>query len=58
MKRMLASVVGLLAHQVVGHGGCLNYTVGDTWYPGYVQLTRFLTLSITLSQIAIRTSIT
>lgn len=35
MKRVLASVAGLLAQRVAAHGGCLNYTVGDTWYPGY-----------------------
>ncbi|KAF2182583.1 lytic polysaccharide monooxygenase [Zopfia rhizophila CBS 207.26] len=35
MWQYLASVVGYLAHQVSAHGGCVNYTVGDTWYPGY-----------------------
>jgi len=39
MKRVLASIAGLLAHQVASHGGCLNYTVGETWYPGYVDFT-------------------
>lgn len=24
----------LLSLHVSAHGGCLNYTVGDTWYPG------------------------
>ncbi|KAF2638382.1 glycoside hydrolase family 61 protein-like protein [Massarina eburnea CBS 473.64] len=33
--KLLASVAGLLAHHVGAHGGCVNYTVGDTWYPGY-----------------------
>lgn len=35
MWRILISLVGLLAHQASAHGGCLNYTVEDTWYPGY-----------------------
>ncbi|KAF2681086.1 lytic polysaccharide monooxygenase [Lentithecium fluviatile CBS 122367] len=35
MKWVLASIASFLTHQVAGHGGCLNYTVGDTWYPGY-----------------------
>lgn len=35
MWRILVSLGGFLAHQASAHGGCLNYTVGDTWYPGY-----------------------
>jgi hypothetical protein len=38
MWQFLASIVGLLAHQASAHGGALNYTVGDTWYPGSVNL--------------------
>ncbi|KAF1955260.1 glycoside hydrolase family 61 protein-like protein [Byssothecium circinans] len=33
--KVLALIATLLAHQAAAHGGCLNYTVGDTWYPGY-----------------------
>ncbi|KAF2006555.1 lytic polysaccharide monooxygenase [Amniculicola lignicola CBS 123094] len=35
MWQAVASVVGFLVHQVSAHGGALNYTVGETWYPGY-----------------------
>lgn len=35
MWRILVCLVGFLGHQTSAHGGCLNYTVGDTWYPGY-----------------------
>ncbi|RYN22243.1 hypothetical protein AA0113_g11265 [Alternaria arborescens] len=35
MWNLLASIAVLLAHHVSAHGGALNYTVGDTWYPGY-----------------------
>ncbi|KAI4684965.1 uncharacterized protein J4E88_004408 [Alternaria novae-zelandiae] len=35
MWSLLASTVVLLARRVSAHGGALNYTVGDTWYPGY-----------------------
>jgi len=34
MWRLLASTAVLLARRVSAHGGALNYTVGDTWYPG------------------------
>ncbi|OWY52079.1 glycoside hydrolase [Alternaria alternata] len=35
MWDLLASIAVLLAHHVSAHGGALNYTVGETWYPGY-----------------------
>ncbi|KAF1831295.1 glycoside hydrolase family 61 protein-like protein [Decorospora gaudefroyi] len=36
MWTTLASIAaGLLAHQASAHGGAVNYTVGETWYPGY-----------------------
>ncbi|KAF2268223.1 glycoside hydrolase family 61 protein [Lojkania enalia] len=35
MWQFLASFLGCLAHLTSAHGGALNYTVGDTWYPGY-----------------------
>lgn len=34
MLGTLAIVASLLVQHVAAHGGCLNYTVGDTWYPG------------------------
>ena len=36
MWQIVASLIGFLAHHVSAHGGALNYTVGDTWYPGRV----------------------
>ncbi|KAF2789143.1 lytic polysaccharide monooxygenase [Melanomma pulvis-pyrius CBS 109.77] len=35
MLHILAATLGLLAHRASAHGGAGNYTVGDTWYPGY-----------------------
>ncbi|KAF2471047.1 glycoside hydrolase family 61 protein [Lindgomyces ingoldianus] len=35
MQQLLAFIVGCLAQHASAHGGALNYTVGDTWYPGY-----------------------
>ncbi|KAF2112145.1 glycoside hydrolase [Lophiotrema nucula] len=35
MWQVLASIVGYLAHLSSAHGGAVNYTVGDVWYPGY-----------------------
>ncbi|KAF1973628.1 glycoside hydrolase family 61 protein-like protein [Bimuria novae-zelandiae CBS 107.79] len=35
MRPTVAFATGLLLSQASAHGGCLNYTVGDTWYPGY-----------------------
>jgi len=34
MWRLLASTAVLFAWHISAHGGALNYTVGDTWYPG------------------------
>jgi hypothetical protein len=36
MWRILATVFSLIAHHTSAHGGALNYTVGDIWYPGSV----------------------
>jgi hypothetical protein len=41
MLRLVAAVLGLLARHVYAHGGALNYTVGDTWYPGSVSMNHF-----------------
>lgn len=38
MRRALLLSVVLRATKVLAHGGCLNYTVGETWYPGYAIL--------------------
>jgi hypothetical protein len=38
MWRILATVFSLLAHHASAHGGALNYTVGDIWYPGSVLI--------------------
>ncbi|CAI6339644.1 unnamed protein product [Periconia digitata] len=35
MLHILALTSTLLLQRVTAHGGCLNYTVGDIWYPGY-----------------------
>ncbi|ORY14200.1 glycoside hydrolase family 61 protein-like protein [Clohesyomyces aquaticus] len=35
MISLLASLLGLLAHHTAAHGGAVNYTVDDIWYPGY-----------------------
>ncbi|PSN67305.1 glycoside hydrolase family 61 protein-like protein [Corynespora cassiicola Philippines] len=35
MWRILAPLLAYLAHSTSAHGGALNYTVGETWYPGY-----------------------
>ncbi|KAJ4357204.1 uncharacterized protein N0V89_001779 [Didymosphaeria variabile] len=35
MWRTVVLAAGLLVSRASAHGGCLNYTVGDTWYPGY-----------------------
>ncbi|KAF1936407.1 glycoside hydrolase family 61 protein-like protein [Clathrospora elynae] len=37
MWNILASIAGFLTHQACAHGGALNYTVGDTWYPGSIS---------------------
>lgn len=37
MLHALTLAAGFLTSQVSAHGGCLNYTVGDTWYPGYAS---------------------
>jgi hypothetical protein len=34
MRHLFASTAVLLARLASAHGGALNYTVGDTWYPG------------------------
>jgi hypothetical protein len=34
MWQAFAAIVALIAHLTSAHGGALNYTVGDTWYPG------------------------
>lgn len=34
MWRILALLLAYLAHSTSAHGGALNYTVGETWYPG------------------------
>jgi hypothetical protein len=38
MWLVIATLIGFVAHSVSAHGGALNYTVGDTWYPGSVLL--------------------
>ncbi|KAI4953578.1 hypothetical protein J4E91_002425 [Alternaria rosae] len=35
MWPLLAFTAVLFARYASAHGGALNYTVGDTWYPGY-----------------------
>ncbi|KAF2868856.1 glycoside hydrolase family 61 protein-like protein [Massariosphaeria phaeospora] len=35
MWHLLAPIFGCLAQYASAHGGAVNYTVGDTWYPGY-----------------------
>jgi hypothetical protein len=35
MWKTAVTTIGIAAHCVSAHGGALNYTVGDTWYPGY-----------------------
>ncbi|KAH7112479.1 glycoside hydrolase family 61 protein-like protein [Dendryphion nanum] len=35
MWHIYASIAGYLAHHVAAHGGAANYTIGETWYPGY-----------------------
>ncbi|KAH4066924.1 hypothetical protein HBH50_144850 [Parastagonospora nodorum] len=35
MWQTVVTIIGIAAHCVSAHGGALNYTVGDTWYPGY-----------------------
>ncbi|PVI08296.1 lytic polysaccharide monooxygenase [Periconia macrospinosa] len=35
MLSTIALLTTLLFTPVTSHGGCLNYTVGETWYPGY-----------------------
>ncbi|KAF2199913.1 glycoside hydrolase family 61 protein [Delitschia confertaspora ATCC 74209] len=35
MWQLTTSLLGFLAHRAFAHGGALNYTVGDTWYPGW-----------------------
>lgn len=35
--RHLLLLASLLAPLVAAHGGLANYTVGDTWYRGYVS---------------------
>ncbi|KAF1914293.1 glycoside hydrolase family 61 protein-like protein [Ampelomyces quisqualis] len=35
MWPVLATMIVTIAHRVSAHGGALNYTVGETWYPGY-----------------------
>ncbi|KAH8728407.1 glycoside hydrolase, partial [Phaeosphaeriaceae sp. PMI808] len=35
MFQVLASLILSLSPLVSSHGGALNYTVGETWYPGY-----------------------
>jgi hypothetical protein len=37
MLQLMAALLGL-ACRVTAHGGALNYTVGDTWYPGSVYM--------------------
>lgn len=34
MLGTLAIIASSLLQHAAAHGGCLNYTVGDTWYPG------------------------
>jgi hypothetical protein len=36
MWRVLTTILALIAPHALAHGGALNYTVGDTWYPGSV----------------------
>lgn len=38
MWRTIALAAVTLLHRSSAHGGCLNYTVGDTWYPGYLSI--------------------
>ena len=35
MLHFLVPLLTLLAQRTSAHGGALNYTVGDIWYPGY-----------------------
>ncbi|KAH9880778.1 hypothetical protein IAQ61_001072 [Plenodomus lingam] len=35
MRSILTFTALLATYKVSAHGGALNYTVGDTWYPGY-----------------------
>lgn len=35
MWTSIALILSHVAYQASAHGGCLNYTVGETWYPGY-----------------------
>lgn len=37
MWQAIATLLGFLAHSTSAHGGALNYTVGDIWYPGFVS---------------------
>jgi hypothetical protein len=35
MRQIIIAIVGFVTYHASAHGGALNYTVGDKWYPGF-----------------------